>query len=254
MAVACPPRALCFALALSLRGRQGFALIFTRLPLTMWYFGFGFFTGQSRSFGFLCAGGLGVATGVAEAAAGTATGGARPPRATMNAAPAPAPAPGAATSASGPAPASAEPAASALPVCAPAPNGAMRTVAAPLTRYAAPASDSSPGAPASMSARPVAVDVSRCRERRAQATARLGPSMRRSGGETARSRTVVPRWPGTTTISPAFVRPSGEAADAPIAMSGMPSPFWSPTPASDEPSPSPAFAPSMRYPCAAVSW
>ena len=43
----------------SARGRHGLGFTFTRLPLTMWYLGFGFLSGQSGSFfllAFLTAG------------------------------------------------------------------------------------------------------------------------------------------------------------------------------------------------------
>jgi hypothetical protein len=105
--LASPPRAG--------RGRQGAGLTFTRLPLTVLCFGFGFIGGQS----FLGFETRFAAAGAAATAGTAGTAGAdegQPLAVMLNTPPAPPPAPGAAISAIR------EPAATALPACAPAPG------------------------------------------------------------------------------------------------------------------------------------
>ena len=159
-------------------------------------------------------------------------------------------APGAATSASAPAPSSEEPAATSLPVMRTGARrgdlrGGLREVggrcpAAPLHEIGGAGRGGLAGRAGEHVEAAVAVDVARGARARRRARRRR-PGRRSSAAAAWRRGCASSDAPGRgrRRPRPEPERPFGEAPAAPIARSRMPSPFWSPTPASEVPSWSP---------------
>ena len=257
-------RAADFALG---RGRHGAGFTLTRLPLTTLYFVFGFLSGQSLSFcfvGFVAPRGAvfagrrrrrptGAACGGAGAAGTTGVVGlSRPAPLTMNAPPAP----GAAIRPSASPPSSAWPGGHrAAELRAGSAAGDLGRRQGEIGGRAGRSAQEIRGTRAVRLARgagehvdaPVAVHVAGRGERGAEA--RAGHRARDAAGAAARRRGRASRNRSARARRRPLRRPSARRGTRPTRRSrgpGRPSPFWSPTLASEEPSPSPAAAPSIR--------